>query len=95
MPYPNEHAARLLSPNTENVRIRRTKGSGAGTVQGVKIPSSIEVIWYIIKGGGGQMVPRAQALRFPKRRWTAEQARSWLSKNKLKFMKFEPAAESK
>lgn len=92
MPYPNEHAARLLDPGTEHVRIRRTKGSGAGTVQGVKIPGSIDVIWYITRASSGEMAPRAQALRFPVRRWTAEAARKWLSANKIKTMKFEPAA---
>lgn len=92
MPYPNEHAARLLDPGMEHIRIRRTKGSGAGTVQGVKIPNTIDVIWYIVRGSGGEQVPRAQALRFPIRRWTAEQARGWLSKNKIKAKKFEPAA---
>lgn len=93
MPYPNEHAARLLDPGTENVRIRRTKGSGKGTVQGVKVPSTIDVIWYITKSSSGEMVPRAQALRFPIRNWTAEKARNWLSENKIKAKKFEPATE--
>ncbi|MCK4960822.1 MAG: hypothetical protein KAT00_15520 [Planctomycetes bacterium] len=93
MPYPNEHAARLLSPGTEHIRIRRTKGSGAGTVQGAKIPGTVDVIWYVVRGSGGEMVPRAQALRFPTRNWTAEQAKSWLGKNNIKVMLFEPAAK--
>lgn len=93
MPYPNEHAARLLDPGTARERIRRTKGSGAGMVQGVKIPGTIDVIWYIVRGSGGEMIPRAQALRFPVGRWTAEQAKAWLSKNEIKVKRFEPAAQ--
>jgi ATP-dependent protease ClpP protease subunit len=91
-PYANEHSARLLSPNTSHIRVRRTNGSGQGTVQGVKIPASISIIWYITKSGN-QEIPRAQALRFPISRWSEQQARAWLKNNKIKFMLFEPASK--
>ena len=90
MPYPNEHALRLMSPDRARIRVRRTHGSGNATVQGTKIPASIDVIWYIIRTAGRE-APVAQALRFPIRRWTAEQARKFISDNKLRGT-FEAAA---
>lgn len=87
MPYPNEHSARLMSPDSEHIRVARTKG---GKVQGVQVPNTISVIWYIQKKEGKE-VPIPQALRFPTKRWTADAAKSWLSKNKIKYIKFEAA----
>lgn len=95
MPYPSEHAARLLSPDIEKVRVRRTSGSGNATVKGVKIPSSIDVIWYIVKTSEGEEVPRAQALRFPISQWTAAEAKKWIEKNEINPMSFEKAASQK
>jgi len=95
MPYPSEHAARLLDPNTPHVRVRRSSGSGGGRVHGAKVPGSIDVIWYVVKTSEGREAPVAQALRFPTRRWTAEQARAWLKENEIKPKLFEPAAKSK
>ena len=52
MPFKNEHAARLQNPGRFDPKsFRRTKGSGKGTVQGVKIPTTIDVIWAKFKGG--------------------------------------------
>ena len=92
MPYPNEHSARLKDPSTSHVRVRRTKGSGNSTVQGKKIPDTVSIIWYIIKRGDKE-VPMAQALRFPVSNWTESEAKKWLKENKVKYMKFEPAAK--
>ena len=92
-PYPNEHSLRILPPTTPHVRVRRTAGSGAGKVQGVKIPSSISVIWYVVKSGN-QEIPRAQALRFPIKSWSEAQAKKFISDNKLKGT-FEPAIKPK
>lgn len=93
MPYPNEHSARLKSPDSfDEIRVRRTNGSGEGVVQGVKIPGSIAVIWYIIKSDG-QEVPVAQSLRFPISEWTESEAKAWLKKNEIKHTMFEPASE--
>lgn len=93
MPFPNEHSARLLSPGISHIRVRRTKGSGEGKVQGVKIPVSISVIWYIVKSEGKE-IPRAQALRFPKNKFTAAQAKSWLKEHKIKYISFEAAKKT-
>lgn len=90
MPFRNEHSARLMDPKAEHIRVGRTKGSGDGKVQGKTVPTSISVIWYIQKKQGKE-VPVAQALRFPIKRWTAESAKSWLSKNKIKYLLFEKA----
>ena len=92
MPYPNEHSARLLSPNIKKERVRRTKGSGDAKVQGVKIPTTISVIWFIVKKEGKE-IPRAQALRFPTKTWTEQKAKNWLKKNKIKYILFEPATK--
>lgn len=92
-PYPNEHSARLKSPNMEHIRIRRTHGSGKGTVQGVKVPTTIDVIWYIVEKDGEE-VPVAQALRFPIKNWTAAEAKKWLKDNDIKYISFEPASKS-
>lgn len=92
MPFANEHSARLKSPTIEHIRVRRTSGSGQGTVQGVKIPTSIDIIWFIIKSEGKE-VPIAQALRFPVKNWSESSAKKWLKDKKIKFLSFEPAKE--
>jgi hypothetical protein len=84
-PYPNEHAARLIQPDKFD-RFRRTKG---GTVQGKKVPKTISVIWGHLKDSDEWA---AQALRFPKKSWTAAQAKKWLKDNGIKYISFEPAA---
>lgn len=89
-PYPNEHSARLLDPKTKHIRVGRTDGSGDGNVQGVKVPKTIAIIWYIIKKDSKE-VPIAQALRFPVKNWTASGAKKWLKDNKIKYQNFEPA----
>jgi len=93
MPYPNEHSARLLSPDLKNIRVRRSAGSGQGMIQGVKVPNSIDVIYFITRSEGGE-IARAQALRFPVSKWTEESARAWLKNNNIKSLLFEPAAEA-
>lgn len=97
MPYPNEHSARLQDPGMNKIRVKRTKGSGDGKVQEVKIPSSIGVIWYIIKTRDGGEAPVAQALRFPISSWgkSPTKARNWLKNNKIKYKSFEAAAPEK
>jgi ATP-dependent protease ClpP protease subunit len=94
MPYSNEHAARLKSPEMQHLRVRRTSGSGDGAVQGVKVPNSIDIIWYIIKTKDGE-APIAQTLRFPVKDWTSQAAKEWLTKNNIKYMTFEPAEKQK
>jgi len=96
MPYPNEHAARLRKPNDFDPKtFRRTHGSGDGRIQGVKVPTTIDVIWGKLKGKSKPKDPvLAQALRFPITRWTEAQARKWLKDNKIKTILFEPAKKN-
>ena len=95
LPFPNEHAARLKTPEslTPFIRVRRTMGSDGGTVQGVVVPESIAVIWYIVSREGKE-VPVPQALRFPIQTWTEAEARKWLTDNEVKPILFEPASEA-
>jgi hypothetical protein len=93
MPYPNEHSAQLLSEDTPHIRVRRTSGSGDGTVQGVKVPTTIDVIWFIAKKAGKE-APLAQSLRFPIKAWTATEAKKWLKDNGVKYIAFEPAKKT-
>lgn len=93
MPYKNEHSARLLDPNTNHIRVGRTHGSKKAKVQGVIIPTTIDVIWYVIKDEDGKEYPRAQALRFPVKTWTEKQSKDWLNDKEIKYLKFEPASK--
>lgn len=95
MPYTNEHAARLQDPDKLKRKkgfdhVSRTSGSGKGTVQGVDIPNSIDVIWYIYN----DETVIAQALRFPIKNWTEKEARKWLKDNDISYILFEPASEA-
>lgn len=92
MPYPNEHAARLLDSDTAHDRVRRTDGSGDGYVQGVQVPDTISVIWYITDGDGDDDI-QAQSLRFSVTDWgkKPDKARNWLKNHKIKYVKFEAA----
>ncbi len=93
MPFANEHAARLLSPDTANIRIRRTRGSGEGRVQGKQVPVTISVVWFVVSRGGEE-VPVAQSLRFPIANWTESEARAWLRDNEINVQLFEAASGS-
>lgn len=94
MPYQNEHSARLKAPQSlKPIRVRRTSGSGDGKVQGVTIPTTIDIIWYVVKKNSKE-VPIAQALRFPVENWTAAEAKSWLEKNDIKYSTFEAAQKT-
>jgi len=88
-PYPNEHSARLQSPDMAHIRVRRTKG---GKVQGVTVPASISIVWYVALKNGKE-VPIPQALRFPTKDWTVTKAKKWLSDNDITSTKFEPATK--
>jgi len=93
-PYPSEHSARLQDPDMPHIRVRRTRGSGKGTVQGVKVPETISIIWYITQKDGEE-IPVAQALRFPVKDWTEAEAKAWLKSNEIDYKSFEPAEEEK
>ena len=65
MPFPNEHACRLEDPG----QFKRFRRANCDQRSGGKC---IDVIYGIISAGKSKI----QALRYPKRTWTAEAARS-------------------
>lgn len=83
MPYPNEHAARLKSPSKYE-RFARTKPKG--------FPAGVSVIWGIRKNPQGKNVTEMQAIRFDRKKWTAEKAKAWLASHDMKPILFEPAS---
>lgn len=96
MPFANEHSSRLIDPKELNSRsgfesIRRTHGSGKGKIQGVSIPATIDVIWYVYKNAD----VIAQTLRFPIEHWTSAEALKWLKENKINYISFEKATNGK
>lgn len=95
MPYPNEHSARLQEPNKFNQDTFRRVDDG--TIYGkIKVPQTAAVIWGKLKGRDKPADnPIPQAIRFPTRNWTAEEARAWLKKNNVKYIRFEPASGGK
>jgi len=78
-PYPNYHAARVKSPGLfARVRVMETSKEGIMFYGG---PLKTK------PGGGAQL----QAIRFPKDKFTAAQAKKWLKDHKQKYISFEPA----
>ena len=70
MPYPNEHSARLVDPD-QFEESRRT--NGGNLYNRVDVPVTIAIIWG---RKGDAWMP--QALRFPTKDWTADEAKAWL-----------------
>ncbi len=90
-PYPNEHSARLQSPDKfDSKSFRRTNG---GTLYGSKkVPSTISIIWGKLEGKAKPSDPPIpQALRFPTKNWTTAKAKKWLADNEIKSIGFEAA----
>lgn len=94
-PYPNEHAARLKSPDDFDPDTFRRKADG--TIYGsIKVPATADVIWGKLKGKSGEKdYPVPQAIRFPMKDWTEAEARKWLKDNDVKYILFEPASGGK
>lgn len=92
-PYANEHAARLRSPGSFNPETFRRKKDG--TIYGSKkVPGTAAVIWGKLKGKDKPADnPIPQAIRFPTKDWTADEAKKWLKDNGIKYIKFEPASK--
>lgn len=91
-PYANEHSARLQDPGKFNPdTFRRVNG---GTIYGsITVPKTIAIIWGKLKGHDKPSdSPIPQALRFPIKNWTVAKAKKWLKDNKVKYIRFEPAA---
>lgn len=78
MPYPNEHAARVLSPSScEEGSFRRKSLSG-----GVSI--------ILCRVSGDKM--RTQSYRFDKSNFTSAEAKTWLKDHDVKYTTFEAAS---
>lgn len=93
-PFPNEHGARLKSPDLfDEKTYKRTHG---GTIYGSKkIPATIDIIWAKLKGSTAPSDnPHPQALRFPTKTWTVAAAKKWLKDNDIKYERFEAATKS-
>lgn len=93
-PYPNEHSARIKSPDLFDPKtFRRTKD---GTIYGkIKVPATAAVLWGKLKGSAKPSdMPIPQAIRFPTDNWTAAQAKAWLKDNNVKYERFEAASKS-
>lgn len=77
MPFPNEHAARLINPD-KFIRFRR---------QNDKLGAGIDAIFGITKAGKAEL----QSIRFNAKKFTVPQARKWLRDHDFKPILFEPA----
>ena len=79
MSYPNEHAARVVSPEKfEKDSFRR-----------INIAPGIDIIVGHLKG---ETTMTAQTYRFDAKKYTPEQAKEWLKKHDIKPIEFEPAS---
>lgn len=79
MPYPNYHSARIKNPGLfARVRVFNTSKEG--------------IMFY---GGPlkGKTLTTLQAIRFPKSKFTAAQAKKWLKDHKQNYILFEPAGK--
>jgi hypothetical protein len=82
MPLPNFHAARVRNP-----------GDFAKIVVLQSLPNGVLVYGGPLKAGPSGSYT-AQSYRFPKARFTADQAKAWLEAHKIKIIAFEPAEMS-
>lgn len=80
-PYPNEHAARLVDPSKFDDFRRDADAGGSG----------IDFIYGILAAGGSEL----QSIRFDKDKYTAAEARAWLSEHDFNAIKFEEATEER
>lgn len=81
MPYPNEHAARLVEPNRFDPDSFRREND--------KFGAGIHAVFGKLKGEDAMTL---QAIRFDAGRFTAEEARKWLEEHDYKPIDFEEAA---
>lgn len=91
MPLPNFHSARVKEP----VAFKKLPGK-SGKFRTKRIAKGITILIGRLKspkkGQEGSGV--VQAYRFDKTVYTATQAKAWLSKHKVKYIKFEKAKEA-
>lgn len=89
MPFSNEHSGRLQDPGKFAPESFRRNDSD---VFGKKLPAGVEAVWAKFKGRSAENDPVIpQAIRFPKDKYTEEQAKKWLDDNNIKYILFEPA----
>ena len=93
-PYPNEHSARIKSPDLFDPKT--TRRTPDGTIYGkIKVPATAAVIWGKLKGSAKPSdMPIPRSIRFPTKNWTAAQAKKWLKDNNVKYERFEAASKS-
>jgi hypothetical protein len=80
MPFPNQHAARLISPNRFE----------SGSFRTIKLTQGVNAIIGRLKG---QTKTTTQSIRFNKDQFTAAEARAWLTDKDIKWILFEKAKE--
>ncbi len=78
MPYPSEHAARVVDPGKFEPDSFRRKN----------ITSGVDIIIGKLKG---QDTTTTQSYRFDKEKFTPEQAKKWLKEHDIDYILFEPA----
>lgn len=83
MPYPNVHSGRVRNPDDFIEKSYRTK----------QIAPGISIIVAKLKSDGNKGPMTGQAYRFDKDKFTADEAKKWLKKNKIKTILFEPAVQ--
>jgi len=93
-PYPNEHSARIKSPDLFDTKtFKRTPD---GTIYGkIKVPATAAVLWGKLKGSAKPSDnPIPASIRFPTDNWTVAQSKPWLKDNNVKYERFEAASKS-
>lgn len=81
MPLPNFHAARMISPSKFQ----------DGSFRSIQIGDKNSGITAIVGRLKGQTATKVQTYRFDKDKFTAAEARKWLSNQDAKPIEFEPA----
>lgn len=81
MPFPNEHAARQADPKSFDSFRRDASPKGA--------PKGVSFI-YGIKDGKSKI----QSIRFDRKQWTPERAKTWLKEHGFKTAGFEAAGKA-
>ena len=82
IPFPNEHAARIISPGKFQQDSFRRKN----------IDTGIDIIIGRLKG---ETTTTTQSYRFKKTIFTVTEAKTWLKDHDIKFILFEPAEKEK
>lgn len=82
MPYANEHSARVKNPDNFDKDSFRRKN----------ITDGVDIIIGKLSGSD---TTETQAYRFDAQKFTADEAKKWLTDNNVEYIEFEPAANDK